>query len=609
MKRRQRRPISHRHLIGLLFCMVTLVMTGAYHFPSQPAAAAVLAYQTPVFSIPQSSYLGAEGSTIQVVVQISAAPPASSPATVQYATTPGTALPGTDYTAVSGVITFTNTSPLQVFIPIQTFVNNSSFSNRSFTFSIANAVNATIDPTRTSTQVIIQNTNATATATGTGAPPIFADALEPNNSFNEASQIDAGAAARCNLTFYPPGDEDYFRWWAQAGISYRVSTSNLEAGIDTLLRVYNTNQNQIGENDDQSPGSRNSSFEFTASVTGYYYARVVNTIPGDPVDKTYCFEVSRFVQATLTPPPGLPSGADECEYNSTLEFACLIVAGQTLSLTFVPTFGSHQDTDMFRLWVKPGIFYTCETVIPSGSAADTNVILLDRNGNPFNPWIGNDDKEQGDFGSKVEYLATYTGWLYIEVGPVNVPPLEEAPLHTYTLTCTQLVATPTPTATNTSTPAPAPPGGSFSTPTPIPTIAFPTPLPTPTPINPADFIPTPVPPPLIDVQPLPTATPLAGGGQTVNIRVTIFYDSNGDYQPELTEGIMGLDVALFDNATGELLSYGQTNQAGMIHFESIQATGTVRILVPYLNYSQIITQSTDDVLIRVAPGTLPIGIP
>lgn len=72
---------------------------------------------------------------------------------------------------------------------------------------------------------------------------------------------------------------------------------------------------------------------------------------------------------------------------------------------------------------------------------------------------------------------------------------------------------------------------------------------------------------------------------------------------------MGLDVALFDNATGELLSYGQTNQAGMIHFENIQATGTVRILVPYLNYSQIITQSTDDVLIRVAPGTLPIGIP
>src|SRR5690606_32650732 len=116
--------------------------------------------------------------------------------------------------------------------------------------------------------------------------------------FNDASTIDAGATARCSLTFYPPGDEDYFRWWGQSGITYRVFTNNLQPGIDTHLRVYDTNQNQMGENDDQSPGSRNSSFEFTATVTGYYYARVVNTVPGDPIDKTYCFEVSRSVQPT-----------------------------------------------------------------------------------------------------------------------------------------------------------------------------------------------------------------------------------------------------------------------------------------------------------------------
>lgn len=497
-------------------------------------------------------------------------------------------------------------------IPVQTLVNNSAFNDRLFSFTISNPVNATTNPGQSTATVNIRNTNTTSTPTATGGAPIFADGLEPNNSFDEASNVDAGGAAKCSLTFYPPGDEDYFRWWGQAGISYRVFTRDLAAGIDTNLRVYDTNQNQIAQNNDETPGSRNSSIEFTASVTGFYYALVTNTIPGDPVGRTYCFEVTRFVEPTPSPPPGFPTGADACEFNSTFADACLIVVGQTLSLSFVPSLGSEQDTDVFRLWVKPGIFHTCETTIPTGSAADTNMIMYDANGNPFNPWLGNDDKALGDMGSKLTYFSTYTGWLFIMVGPVNVPPLQESPQHTYTMTCTQLVATPTPTPTNTALPVPTSPpggGGPFATPTPIPTIAIPTPFPTPTAINPADFIPTPAPPPIVNVQPLPTSTPAAGGGQTVTIDVTVFYDSNNNYLPELTEGIIDTAVALFDNATGELLSFGNTNEAGMIHFENIQTAGTVRIVVPFLNYSQVITQSTDEVLIRVAPGTLPIGIP
>ncbi|MCL4264001.1 MAG: pre-peptidase C-terminal domain-containing protein [Anaerolineae bacterium] len=600
-------PRSPYRLTLLALCLLAFAIAGIASLSPQPAIAN--AYQLPIISIPQNQYFVNEGSIVNITVQINIPPDAASPASVSYATTPITAVPGTDYTSASGIITFTNTSPLQVVIPIQTNVNNASLLDRTFTFSISNPTNATTNPAQSSTLVTIRNTNVTATPTPTGGPPIFADALEPNNSFNEASNVDAGGAARCNLTFYPPGDQDFFRWWGQAGISYRVFTRDLDAGLDTQLQVFDTNQNLIAENDDESPGGRTSSVTFSANVTGFYFARVINIIPGDPVDKTYCFEVSRFLEPTLTPPPAFPPGADACEFNSTIDTACLIVVNETVSLNFIPTLGSHQDTDMLRLWVKPGIYYTCETTIPAGSAADTNIILLDGNGNPFNPWIGNDDKEQGDLGSLVSYLSTYTGWLFVEVGPVNVPPLAEASQHTYTLTCTQLVATPTPTATNTATPAPpAPPGGgTFSTPTPQPTFEFPTPFPTPTAINPADFIPTPVPPPLVDVQPLPTATAVASG-QLISIDVTIFFDSNNNYLPEQPEGIFGLDVALFDNATSDLLSYGQTNEAGMIHFE-VQAAGTVRIVVPFLSYSQIITQSTDQVLIRVAPGTLPIGIP
>ena len=122
-------------------------------------------------------------------------------------------------------------------------------------------------------------------------------------------------------------------------------------------------------------------------------------------------------------------------------------------MNFIPTQGSEQDTDIYRLWVKIGIEYTCETLNLS-AFADTNIILWDQNGNPFNPWIGNDDREDTtgdtpDFSSKVTYLATYTGWLHIIVGPVNPPALDEADLHTYDLTCSSSAATATPTPTAT----------------------------------------------------------------------------------------------------------------------------------------------------------------
>ena len=605
----------HRLIIFSL-SLFALTVIGLYELAPTQVKAAPAHYQTPVISLSAASYPVDEGQTINVLIQLDTAPVSPTVVTIDYGTSDGSAVAGTDYTAVSGVLTFTSSSGTSQQVQIQTLQNNSSFSDSFFNFTLSNPTNATTNPDRTTAIVFINNNNATATPTPTGGTvPIFADALEPNNSFADASEITVGASATCNLTFYPPGDEDFFTWWGQAGVTYEIATSNLDAGLDTYLRIYSSNQNLLGENDDESPGSRNSKVTFTANSNNFFYARVVNTIPGDPVDKKYCISITSTVLPTNTPPPAFPSGADECEYNSTIDYACLLIINETKALTFVPTFGSDQDTDFFRIWVKPGSYITCDTEIPSGSPADTNMILFDGNGNPFNPWIGNDDKEPGNLGSRVEVFTTYTGWLFIQTGPVNVPPPEEAALHTYTLTCVQTVATPTPTPTNTAVPLPTSAGGNtgsgtVSTPTPIPTIDFPTPVATPTPINPADFIPTPIPPPIIDVNPLPTPTPVAGSGtQVVSIQVTVYYDRNINYEPELDEGIMDTAVALFDNASGELLSFGHTNETGIIRFESVQASGTVRIVVPYLNYSQIITQSNDDVTIRIAPGTLPGGIP
>jgi hypothetical protein len=244
--------------------------------------------------------------------------------------------------------------------------------------------------------------------------------------------------------------------------------------------------------------------------------------------------------------------------------------------------------------------------------ADTNMIFLDQNGNDFQPNLGNDDKAPGDRGSKLTIRAPYTGHLSIVVGPVNPPPYDESPLHTYDLLCIEQPVTPTPTPTATSTraasvPGPGTGGPAPATPTPMATAVFPT-------VTPIDISSifqtlTPAPPPPVQIQPLPTATPASGGQRLVVVNVTLYYDSNNNFMPELTEGIQDAAVALYDNNTGQLLAFGYTNEAGMIRFDSIAATGPLRVVVPFLNYNQIIVGNESNILIRVAPQPLPAGIP
>lgn len=538
----------------------------------------------------------------------------TTPVTVDFATSNGTAFLTSDYITTSGTLTFTAPSTFQTF-PL-TIVNDSVFEQtETFFVNLTNPQNATLGSITTHT-ITINDDEPTPTPTSTPLPPstgapIFADALEPNNNFNEATETAAGAADLCDLTFYPPGDQDYFRWWGKAGITYIVSTSQLDPALDTVLDVYNINQSLISSNDDVAPGIFRSEVQFTASSDGYYYARVTNKTPVDPVNKLYCFEVDSTVANTPTPPAGFPSDADICEFNSTIETACLIVPGESKNgMNFVPTLGSEQDTDIFKMWIKPGIFYTCETTIPAGSAADTNMIFWDNNGNPFNPGLGNDDKIPGglDFGSEVSYLAGYTGWLFIVVGPVNDPPLDEADLHEYDLTCTAVESTPTPTPFPTS-PFTGGGGGTSATATPQPTTAV-TIFPTPTEIDFSQFFtPTPAPPPVVQFQPLPTSTPAGGGTQGATINVTLYYDSNNNFLPELTEGIVNANVALYDNGTGQLLSFGQTNETGVARFTAVNAAGAIRVVVPFLNYSQVVVGNNAEILVRVAPQPLPIGIP
>ena len=595
---------------GISLIVVVGVITFALWLLVAVAPVSRVSAQTPPLLAFQSTSIdAAEGvGQVEVVVGLTGTP--TTTVTVNYESFFGSAS-GSDYTSVSGQLSFpvgTITRTITINISNDTTDEPTEF----FYIRLLNPTFAVLGtPNQLQINIIDDDNPPAPTATSGGT--IFLDAYEPNNTFAQSYSVGVGAST-CSITFWPAGDVDYFHFFAKKGSTYRVFTKDLSPGIDTVLTLYNSSGSQIARNDDVGEiGTVRSEVQFTAGADGFYYAYITNKNPSDPTGKTYCFEVLEVAAPTATPSQTPVAGADACEYNSTLQYACIIAKDVVYNLSFVPTLGSSQDTDYFWLWMKPGLYYTCETLNLS-PYNDTNMIFLDQNGHDFVPQLGNDDKAPGDYGSKLSILAPYTGYLSIVVGPVNPPPYEESYLYTYELLCIEEAATPTPTATATQPYVPPVNGGgtggvvSTSTPTPTPVGSE---FATPTPFDPSSIFLTltPAPPAQVVINPLPTATPEAGGGRLTTVNVTLYYDSNGNFMPELTEGIVDVAVALYDNTTGQLLAFGYTNETGSIRFENIAATGALRVSVPYLNYSQVVFGDNSNILLRVAPQQLPGAIP
>ncbi len=608
----------YQGLIGIFVLAVTAVSFSSTTWnpaASQIAQAAPMQQTQPVISFekPADNIIepdNGEDSEITIKVKINVAPEAGQEAKVNYSTTNGTAIAGVDYEATLGTLTFSPGSTDSQSFTVTIFGNNSDEPDKVFSVFLTNAVNATVGVPGSTTITIVDNDSPSPTNTPTPTPggEVFIDDYEPNNEISTATEVAAGQAKLTNITLWPVGDEDYFKFYGKKGSTYSVFTADLGAGLDTVLKVYNPDGNKIGENDDFEPTNPRSQFQFTAGEDGFYYARVLNQSATNSTGLQYSFEIDIIIPPTPTPTATRVGQPDTCEPNNTLGTACLIGTDEVKqNMNFVPPTGTETDNDFYRLAVKVGILYTCETSELS-AITDTNMIFLDNNGNDFNPQLGNDDRAPGDRSSVLSWLATYTGNLYILVGPVNPPPYEDTPLTNYNLTCRGVAATPTPAPT--ATVAFVPPstgGGVVPSPTAVP---FPTFPPTPTPIDLASFLTaTPPPPPIVDFIPLPTSTPAAGASQTTSVQVTVFYDRNFNYMAELDEGIMDVAVELFDNATGELMAFGYTNEAGVVRFEGIVSTGAVRVQVSYLNYSQIITGASANILLRVEPRPLPGGIP
>jgi hypothetical protein len=158
--------------------------------------------------------------------------------------------------------------------------------------------------------------------TSTPAPGATAvsgvDSCENNFDFDAACVIAPDKTYTFNfLSPYGSGpDNDFFKLWVKPGLLFDCATSDLAAGVDPNMIVYNNDRNAIGGNDDVEPGNYNSAFSYYATYEGWLYLLVGtgDRTPSDPRNSSYDLRcesrvpgaatATRSPEATNTPRPG-----------------------------------------------------------------------------------------------------------------------------------------------------------------------------------------------------------------------------------------------------------------------------------------------------------------
>ncbi len=432
------------------------------------------------------------------------------------------------------------------------------------------------------------------------------DAIPGNNSFDTAAILaDYTGLA---LVQGVPGEaknptEDYFRLDnAVVGWTYEVIAAPDGLGNYNLgIIVYDATRTPILTDTNTLDGN-SARVTMVAASSGPFYFKVFQ-ISNYCSGGTYHLEANAAAPTatptpsptptgTATPPPATPlAGADRFEPNHDFDHAATIATGVTYdNLNFVPWGGATEDNDFYKIWVKPGLLYTCET-LNLAPGLDTNIIIYDGNRNGL---AGNDDVTPGDYRSWISYISTYEGWLYVLVGHGGRFPYSEVQNSTYSLRCSvEVPGLPTPAPTATPRPPTATPVPKDWTPTPE---TFTSPPPTATPLAGGELsvrlISTPTPP-------SPEATPAP---RFVPLDVLVYYDANNDRSPGAGEGVAGLRILAYDTLTGEQVAEGVTDDMGRLRFTAA-VRGAVRIVVPYLGIGRVIEGEGASVYIRIAPPT------
>jgi ribosomal protein S11 len=250
-------------------------------------------------------------------------------------------------------------------------------------------------PTATSTPGLLPVTPPPVPST-VPQEPFAPDEWEPDGSAEEAHPIEVGGVQRHNLDV--GGDSDWLYFEARAGQTYVVETSELGREVDTVIRLFDGQGNELALDDDGGVEFLASRLWWTARGDGSLYV-VVRGLADTEAGRGTEYSISLRVAEAFE--------VDEYEPDDSRATASLIEVGQT------QRHNRHTagDEDWISFEVQQGITYVVQT-LNLGVDADTVIHLYDSQGNEL---ALDDDGGEEAGASRLEWTAVGSGVRYVKV--------------------------------------------------------------------------------------------------------------------------------------------------------------------------------------------------
>jgi hypothetical protein len=227
------------------------------------------------------------------------------------------------------------------------------------------------------------------------------DPYEPDDDYSAAAplQVDGGPQPH---SFCPENDvADWASFAATAGQNYIISTAELEAYADTLIRLYGSDGKTLLKQDDDGGAGWASQIDWTSPADGTYYVEVIEYFGRTGSDTGYVLRVDS--EAPVCTP-------DAYEPDDDPSTAAIV---QTGAVPQAHNFCAPGDVvDWYRFMAVQGQAYTIET---SGLEANSDTVLSLYDRDSVSLLMTDDDGGSEDRASRVEWRAPASGPYYVRV--------------------------------------------------------------------------------------------------------------------------------------------------------------------------------------------------
>ncbi len=236
--------------------------------------------------------------------------------------------------------------------------------------------------------------------TALASPPMEGpDPYEPDDSIAQAAPIATDGSPQ-NRVLHTGGDRDYAYFDAEQGRAYTIETVGLGPEIDTIIYLYDRQEQELAHNDDGTEEPLASRIIWVAPESGTYYVMVRDLAEDSSGwEATYSLVV---VESTSLP------GADPFEPDENLASASPI---DTAGTTQTHTLHTSTDVDYVYFSAEQGVLYRIETGDLTGDC-DTVIYLYDEGGVELDY---NDDAGEDVLSSLLEWTAPSSGTHYVKV--------------------------------------------------------------------------------------------------------------------------------------------------------------------------------------------------